>query len=52
MVQKLRDREPRENREDRGSGVGRGGVDLCSPRGAIGRGPEGPYKDRAGRSWV
>ena len=52
MVQKLRDREPRENREDRSSGVGRGGVDLCRPRGAIGRGPEGPWKDRAGRSWV
>ena len=42
MVQKLRDREPRENPKDRSSGVGRGGVDLCRPRGAIGRGPEGP----------
>ena len=38
----LRDREPRENREDRSSGVGRGGVELFRPRGAIGRGPEGP----------
>ena len=42
MVQKLRDREPRENREDRSSGVGRGGVELFRPRGVIGRGPQGP----------
>ena len=39
---KLRDREPQENREDRSSGVGRGGVDLLRPRGVIGRGPQGP----------
>ena len=37
-----RDRRTRENRKDRSSGVGRGGLDLFGPRGAIGRGPEGP----------
>ena len=37
-----RDRRTRENRKDRSSGVGRGGLDLFRPRGAIGRGPEGP----------
>ena len=37
-----RDRRTQENRKDRSSGVGRGGLDLFRPRGAIGRGPEGP----------
>ena len=37
-----RDRRTRENRKDRTSGVGRGGLDLFRPRGAIGRDPKGP----------
>ena len=32
----------RKTRETRGSGSGWGGLDLFRPRGAIGRGPEGP----------
>ena len=42
LIEFKRDRRTRKNRKDRSSGVGRGGLDLFRPRGAIGRGPEGP----------
>ena len=44
--------KPRETREDRWLGLGRGGVELFKPRGVIGRGPYGPWIDKAGRSWT